>query len=91
MVAHGHDFGDDSLAGPLHAKHFCQLAEVVSSCFTNGENSVTEPLHAQVAQLLVEEADAELAGQQRNVFDDGQTHAPLLVFGELNNSWEERL
>lgn len=91
MVAHGHDLGDDGLTGPLHAKYFCQFAQVVSSCFTDGEHGVAEPLHAQIAQLLVEEADAELAGQQRNVFNDGQTHAPLLVFSELNNSWEERL
>lgn len=58
---------------------------------TDRENGVAEPAHAQTAELLVEELDAELAGKQRNVLDDGQPDAPLLVLGELDNGREQRL
>lgn len=91
MLTHGHDLGDNCLVGPLNAKHLCELLQVLSRGLTDRENGVAEPAHAQAAELLVEELDAELRGKKGNVFDDGETDTPLLVFGELDNGGEEGL
>lgn len=91
MLAHGHDLRDDSFAGPLYAKYFSELFEVLSGCLSYREDSVTKPAHAEIAKLLIEEFHTKLARKKRNVVDNGQSHAPLLVFGQLNNGREERL
>lgn len=91
MLTHGHDLGNDCLVGPLNAKDLGELLQVLGRCLTNGENGVTQPAHAQAAELLVEEFDAELRGKEGNVFDDGQTDAPLLVFGELDDGGKKGL
>lgn len=84
MCSHCHDFGNDGLICPLNAENLGQLLEVMCCCFTDGEDRVTQPAHAQSGKLFVKEFDTELASQERNVFDDGQSNSPLLVFGELN-------
>lgn len=89
VVAHSHNLGDDGLACPLHAKYFSQFLQVVRSSLTDGKDCVAKPSHAQVAELFVKEFDAELAGQQRNVFDDGKTHSPLLIFCQVDNGRQQ--
>lgn len=91
MVTHGHHLGNDGFAGPLDSKDLRQLLEVVGGRLTDGEDGVTEPLHAQVAQLLIKEADTKLAGEQGNVFNNGQANAPLLVLGESDDGRKQRL
>ena len=81
MVTHSHDLGDNSLAGPFDTKDLSQLLEVVRRRVADREDSVAEPSHTQAAKLLVKELNSELAGEQGNVFDDGKSDAPLLVFG----------
>lgn len=91
VLAHGHDFGNDGFVGPLDAEYLGELLEILSGGLTDGENGITEPAHAKTAQLLIEEFYAELRGQEGDVFDDGEAHAPLLVLGKLDDCWEEGL
>jgi len=48
-------------------------------------------LHAEFIQLVVEELLAELSGEQRHVFDDGQPHPPFAVLCELDYRRKKRL
>jgi hypothetical protein len=91
VLAHGHDLGDNRLVGPLNTENLGELLQVLCRGLTDRENGVAQPAHAQAAELLIEELDAKLRGKKRDVFDDGQTNAPLLVFRKLNNSGEEGL
>lgn len=70
MLAHGHNFGNDSFASPFHAEDVCELLEVLSGGFPYREDGIPEPAHAERTELLVEEFDAELAGEERNIFDN---------------------
>lgn len=90
-MTHCHDLRDDRLICPFHTEDLGELLQVLSRGFTDGENCITQPAHAQAAEFLVEELDAKLRGKERDVFDDSQTDAPLLVFGKLNNGGKERL
>ena len=91
MLPHGHNLGDNGVIGPFHSKYLCELPKVLSGRFSNRENSVTEPSHAKVAKLFVEELNSELTGKKRDVFNYGKTNAPLLVLSQLDNSREQRL
>lgn len=91
MLAHGHNLGDNGIVGPLDTENFGQFLQVLRRSFSDRKNSVTEPAHAQAAELLVKELDAKLRREKGNVFDNGQTHTPLLVFGELDNGGEKGL
>ncbi len=91
MAAHIHDLGDDSLASPVDAENLCKLLEVVGSSFTDGEDRVAKPTHAQVAELLIEELDSKLAGKQGDVLDDRKANAPLLIFCQLDDGREQSL
>lgn len=82
---------NDSPSGPLDAEDLGQLLEVDGCALTNAENVVSEPTHAKVAELVVEELDAELRREERNVLNDGLSHAPLLVFGKVNDGRQKRL
>lgn len=68
--------GNHRLLRPLRPEILDQLLEVVSGGLPDGEHVVDEPRHAEAVQLLVEEVDPELAGEQRHVLDDGQPHPP---------------
>lgn len=91
MLAHGHNLGNNRLVGPFNTEDFGELLQVLGGGFTDGENSVAQPAHAQAAELLVKELDAKLRGEEGYVFDDGEANAPLLVFGELDDGREEGL
>lgn len=91
VVAHSHNLGDDSLTGPLNTKDLSKLLQVVSSRFTNGENCISKPAHTQVAELLVEKLDTKLAGQERDILNNGKSYPPLLIFSELYDCGEKRL
>lgn len=58
MCVEGENFRDDGVGGPLDAKYFSELLEVVGGSLTDGVHAVSEPCHAQVAQLLVEKLNS---------------------------------
>lgn len=91
MLAHGHDFGNYGSLSPIDAEDLCELPQVRGGSLTDGKDCIAEPAHAKIAQLLIKELDAQLAGKQRNIFDDGQSDTPLLVFSQLYNSRQQRL
>lgn len=88
MGAHSHHFRNDGLAGPLDAEDLGQLLEVAGRGISDREDRVTQPPHAQRTQFLIEELHPELAGKKRDVLNYGQSHSPLLVFGELDDGRE---
>jgi hypothetical protein len=57
----------------------------VSSGFTDRENGISQPAHAQIAELLIEELNAQLTGEERDVLDNRKSYSPLLILGELYN------
>lgn len=52
---------------------------------------INEPGHAQAVKFLVKEFDAQLTSQQWHVLNDGQTHTPLWVLGQLDDSRQQAL
>lgn len=46
MLAHSHHFWNYGFAGPIDAKDFSELLEVLRGCFSDGEDRVSEPTHA---------------------------------------------
>lgn len=91
MFAHGHDFGDNGLLGPLDTKHVRQLLEVYRCRLTDAENRVAEPCHAQGSQLVVKELHAELSRNQGDILDDGLSDSPLLILGQLHDGRQDGL
>lgn len=91
MVTHSHHLGNDRLACPLDSEDLRKLLQIVRRGLADGEDGVSKPSHAQGAELLVKELNPELTRQQRNVFDDGQANAPLLVLRKLDDRGQERL
>lgn len=89
MLTHPHHLRDDRAFSPVNTKHFRQLPQILSSSLADRENCITEPAHAKFAELFVEELDSQLACKQGDVFDDCETHSPLLVFSQLDNSREK--
>lgn len=90
VVTHGEDLGDDGDLGPVDAKDLGELAQVDRRGLADAEDGVAEPVHAEVTELVVEELDAELLGEEGDVLDDRLAHAPLLVLGELDDRGQER-
>jgi hypothetical protein len=41
--------------------------------------------------LFIEEIDSQLAGKEGDVFNDGKSDSPLLIFGQLNDSGKKGL
>ena len=91
VARHVEHLGYDGVLGPLVAELLDELLEVVGCGLANREHVVEQPVGVQVVELLVEELDAELAGEQRHVLDDGEAHAPLGVLGELHYRRQQRL
>lgn len=91
MFGHGCHLGYDSAACPLDTKDLCELLEILRAGLTNAEDRVAQPRHAQTAEFLVEELDAELRSQKRDVLNDGQSNAPLLIFCKLHDGRKKRL
>ena len=85
MSTHCHDLGDDGFVGPLNTKDFSQLLKVMCRSFTDRENCITQPAHAKCCQLLIKELHTKLASKERDIFDDGQSNSPLLVFCKLDD------
>ena len=91
MLSHSHNLGNNRALGPFDSEYLGQLSQVGGSGLTNREDGVTKPPHAKVTKLLIEEFNAQLAGKQRDIFDDGKTDSPLLVLGQLDNCGKKRL
>lgn len=91
VLSHGHDLGNNRALGPFDSENLGQLSQVGGSGLTNGEDGITKPPHAKVTKLLIEELNAQLAGKQGDIFDDGKTDSPLLVLGQLDNCGKKRL
>ena len=79
VLAHGHDFWNNRLARPIDTKNLGELLEILGGSFSYREDRVREPVHAEIAKLLVKELDAKLRCKKWNVFNDCETNAPLLV------------
>ena len=80
MLPHGHNLRDDGALGPFDSEDFCKLPQILSGSLSNREDSVTEPAHAQIAELFVEKFDTELTSEKRDVLDDSKADSPLFVF-----------
>lgn len=91
MLGHSRHLRNNVAGGPLHTKHLRKLLQILRAGLTDAEDGVAEPRHAQRVELLVEELDAKLAGQQRDVLDDGEPDTPVLVLGQLHDGREKRL
>ena len=91
MLAHSHHLRDDGALSPVDTEHFRQLPQVLSGSLSDREDSITEPAHAEIAELLIEELDSQLTCQQGDIFDYCETNSPLLVFSQLDDSREKRL
>ena len=91
MFGHGRDFRHDRVARPVHAEDFGEFLEVLRAGLANAEDRIPQPAHTQRAEFLVEELHAQLRCEQGHVLDDGQPHAPLLVFRQLHDGWEQAL
>ena len=74
--SHSHDLGDDGLAGPFDSKHLRQLLEVDSGSFPDAVYVVSQPGHAKVSKLFIEEGFSELGREEGYIFDDSLTHTP---------------
>lgn len=57
MRSHRHYLWNNGFVGPLNAENFCKFLKVVCRRFTDGENSVAQPPHAESRELFVEELD----------------------------------
>lgn len=88
MLAHQYDLWNDRVFRPVHAKHFGQFLQVLSGCLANGEYGVPKPAHAKCTELFVKELYAKLTCKKGDIFDDGQTDTPLLIFRQLYNRRE---
>jgi len=91
VLSHSCNLGHNSIVGPFNTKHLCEFLQVLCAGFTDAEDSVAEPGHAQVAELLIEEGHTKLAGEQRHILNYCQTYTPLLVFSQLNDRGQQRL
>lgn len=89
--SHGENLRDDRPASPLDAEDLGQFLEVNGGGLPDREDVVSEPRHAEVAELVVEELDAELRREQGDVLDDGLSDSPLLVLGEVDDCGQQRL
>jgi len=89
--SHREDLRDDRPAGPFHSENLCQLLEVDGSGLPDGEDVVSEPRHAEVSELVVEELNSELGREEGDVLDDGLSNSPLLVLGEIDDGGEKGL
>ena len=89
LRAHIDNLGKDTRLGPIWTKHNHQLSKIVNRSFSDRIDAISQPRHAQVAQLFIKELQSKLMSEQRNILNDCQTNSPLLVFGQLNDRWKK--
>ena len=56
---------------PWQAKDFGKLSKIDRGRFSDRKDGISEPIHAEIAELFIKELDAQLVGEQRNVFNNG--------------------
>lgn len=76
MLPHTHDLRDNLNLRPLDAEDVCQFLEVDGCRFAYTKDRVTQPGHAQVPELFVEERFSELCCEKGDIFDDSLSDAP---------------
>ena len=91
MLTHYNDFWHDLDLRPLYTEHFRQLLEVDSGSFPDAVYVVSQPGHAKVSKLFIEEGFSELGREEGDVLDDGLSDAPGLVLSQLDNGREKAL
>eukprot|EP00128_Syssomonas_multiformis_P009478 Colp12_sorted_trinity150504_noHs@19184 len=91
VSAHLQDLGNDGTLSPLSTEGLGETLQIKCGSLTNGVDAITQPCHTQVAELLIEKFDTQLAGQERSVLNDGKTNTPLAIFGQLNDGRQKRL
>jgi hypothetical protein len=62
---------DNRRLGPFSSKFPRQTLQIDRRSLTNGINGVTQPIHGQLSEFLVEEGDAKLFGEERDLSNDG--------------------
>jgi hypothetical protein len=91
VLTHGHHLRNNRGLGPLNTEYLSKLLEVLCSSLSDREDCVSEPAHAEIAELLIEELDSKLTCEERNIFNDSKTHTPLLILSQLDNSGKKGL
>lgn len=76
MLTHADDLGNDGDLCPLNTKDFGQFLEIYGRGFAYAEYGVSQPGHAQVSKLLVEERFPQLGCEKGNVLDDRLPNTP---------------
>lgn len=80
VLSHGHNLRDYGTLSPVNPKYLRKLSQILRGGLSDREDCVTKPAHTEIAELLVEELDSQLAGEKRDIFNDSKTNTPLLVF-----------
>ena len=76
MFCHSNNLRNNGNPGPFNPKRLRQLPQVDSGCFPDAINGISQPRHAQGAQLLVKELLPELSRKERHVLDNGLSYTP---------------
>lgn len=91
MWTHAHYFRHNGDFCPVDTKNVCQLFEIDSGSFADTVNGVSQPRHAKVSELFIEEWFPQLVGQKGDVLNNGLSNAPWFILCELNNSGEQTI
>ena len=78
-------------AGPLSAKYFWELLEVVDGSLADREYRVLQPGDTDWVQSLIEESFTELACEDGELLDDWKLDAPVLILRQVGEAWDDRL
>lgn len=76
-------FLEDVSLAPGGSEDFRELSEVLKGCNSYGVDAITEPVEADLDQLLGEEGLAQLLSQSRILLDNGEFDPPIFVFAKI--------
>jgi len=89
VLAHLDDLRQNRSLGPIDTENVGQLFQVDGGRLSYAEDGISQPGHTEASELFVKELHSQLGREQGDVFDDGLTNSPLLVFGELHDGGQE--
>lgn len=76
MFPHVHDLRYNGHLRPFNTKHLCQSFEIASRRLPDAVDGISQPGHAEVTELLIEEWLAQLLCKKGDVFDDRLSDSP---------------